>query len=61
MLISSALDAMYLPGHAASVHVNIKGKHYIIGDFGILHPTVLKNYELPYPSSVLEINLEVFL
>ena len=52
---------MYLPGHAASVHVNVEGKHHVVGNFGILHPTVLKNYELPYPSSVLEINLEAFL
>jgi len=61
MLTCSGLDAMYLSGHAASVHVNIEGNHHIIGDFGILHPTVLKNYELPYPSSALEINLEAFL
>jgi len=50
-----------LPGHAASIHLNIEGKHHIIGEFGILHPTVLKKYELPFVSSVVEINLEVFL
>jgi phenylalanyl-tRNA synthetase beta chain len=32
-----------------------------IGIFGILHPTVLKNFELPFPTSTLELDLEVFL
>jgi phenylalanyl-tRNA synthetase beta chain len=32
-----------------------------IGTFGILHPTVLKNFELPFPTSTLELDLEVFL
>lgn len=32
-----------------------------IGTFGILHPTVLKHFELPFPTSTLELDLEVFL
>jgi phenylalanyl-tRNA synthetase beta chain len=30
----------------------------IVGSFGVLHPEVLKAYDIPYPSSVLEIDLE---
>jgi len=52
---------MYFAGHGASVHVRIGGKHHVIGSFGILHPTVLEKYDLKYPVSVLEINIEVFL
>lgn len=33
----------------------------IIGVLGILHPTVLEKFELKYPVSTLEINLEPFL
>ncbi|KAL3461532.1 hypothetical protein BJX64DRAFT_260783 [Aspergillus heterothallicus] len=51
----------YFPGHAASVHVRIGGKDLTIGTFGILHPTVLENYDLKYPVSTLEINIEAFL
>ncbi|CEL09132.1 Putative Phenylalanyl-tRNA synthetase [Aspergillus calidoustus] len=54
-------DPTYFPGHAASVHVRIGGKDVIIGSFGILHPTVLENYEMKYPVSTLEINIEAFL
>ncbi|RAO64336.1 uncharacterized protein BHQ10_000348 [Talaromyces amestolkiae] len=54
-------DPTYFPGHAASVHVNIGGKEQVIGSFGILHPTVLENYELKLPVSTLELNIEAFL
>ncbi|KAF2455943.1 phenylalanyl-tRNA synthetase beta chain [Lineolata rhizophorae] len=54
-------DPTYFGGHAASINLKLGGKHHVIGSFGILHPTVLKRYELPYPVSALEINLEVFL
>ncbi|KAJ1969954.1 phenylalanine--tRNA ligase subunit beta, partial [Dimargaris verticillata] len=32
-----------------------------VGTFGIVHPEVLKNFEISYPVSVLEFNLEPFL
>ena len=31
-----------------------------IGVLGILHPSVLENFEIPYPCSALEFNLEPF-
>ena len=55
------IDPTYFPGHAASVHVRIAGKEHNIGTFGILHPTVLEKYELKYPVSTLELNIETFL
>jgi len=56
------LDPTYLAGHAAAVYVQLSGqKAQRIGTFGILHPTVLKHFELPFPTSTLEINIEVFL
>ncbi|KAF8543977.1 hypothetical protein BDD12DRAFT_725165 [Trichophaea hybrida] len=32
-----------------------------IGTFGILHPSVLEKFEIPYPVSAVELNLEAFL
>ncbi|KAL8673918.1 MAG: hypothetical protein Q9168_001665 [Polycauliona sp. 1 TL-2023] len=54
-------DPTFFPGHAAAIHVRIGGENHIIGVFGILHPTVLDKFELKYPTSTLEINIEVFL
>ncbi|KAF2503284.1 phenylalanyl-tRNA synthetase [Lophium mytilinum] len=54
-------DATYLPGHAAKVILRLDGKERVIGSFGILHPSVLQKFELGYPVSTLELNLEVFL
>lgn len=54
-------DATYFPGHGASIHAKIAGKEVVIGSFGILHPTVLEKFELRYPVSAVEFNVEVFL
>ncbi|KAF4123255.1 phenylalanyl-tRNA synthetase beta chain [Geosmithia morbida] len=51
----------FFPGHAAAVHFRLAGKERRIGEFGILHPSVLEKFDLRYPVSTLEINLEVFL
>ncbi|KAI5302486.1 phenylalanine--tRNA ligase subunit beta, partial [Ascosphaera atra] len=59
--IEELTDPMYFPGHAANVHLSLAGKDYVIGQFGILHPTVLEKFELKYPVSTLEINIEKFL
>ncbi|KAL8894138.1 MAG: hypothetical protein Q9192_004587 [Flavoplaca navasiana] len=54
-------DPTFFHGHAAAIHVRIEGKEQIAGVFGILHPTVLEKFELRYPVSTLEINIEMFL
>lgn len=54
-------DKTFFPGHAASIHVGVGKQEYIVGVFGILHPTVLEKFDLKYPVSTLEMNLEVFL
>jgi len=51
---------MYFPGRAAQVLLtkpNCKDK-IRVGTFGILHPIVLKNFDIQYPCSVVEIDLE---
>ncbi|KAI1654279.1 phenylalanyl-tRNA synthetase beta chain [Daldinia decipiens] len=54
-------EATFFPGRAAAVFARLSGKTARIGEFGILHPSVLENFELKYPVSTLEVNLEVFL
>nr|WCZ58460.1 phenylalanyl-tRNA synthetase beta subunit [Andalucia godoyi] len=44
------------PGRSAAVYVNAK----YVGFFGVLHPDVLKQFDLSYPVSVTELNLELF-
>ena len=40
---------------------NIVGRDVEIGSIGILHPTVLKAYELDFPCSAVEFDVEPFL
>ncbi|KAK3055682.1 phenylalanine--tRNA ligase subunit beta [Extremus antarcticus] len=54
-------DSTYLDGHAAAIYLSVGGEAQRIGTFGILHPKVLRMFELPFPTSTLEINVEVFL
>ncbi|KAI1384522.1 phenylalanyl-tRNA synthetase beta chain [Hypoxylon trugodes] len=54
-------EPTFFPGRAAAVYARLGGKTARIGEFGILHPSVLENFELKYPVSTLEVNLEVFL
>jgi phenylalanyl-tRNA synthetase beta chain len=51
------LDPTFFPGRCASIICN--GQN--IGVFGVLHPTVLLNFELTNPCSVIEIDIEPFL
>ncbi|KAG0637282.1 hypothetical protein HOY80DRAFT_281842 [Tuber brumale] len=60
--IEATDEPTHFPGRAASIWVRHKnGKKQSIGTFGILHPSVLEKFEIPYPVSTLELNLEVFL
>lgn len=54
-------EPTFFAGHAAAIYLRLNGKAVRIGEFGILHPTVLEKFELRYPVSTLELNLEVFL
>ncbi|KAB8296870.1 hypothetical protein EYC80_002279 [Monilinia laxa] len=54
-------EPTFFAGHAAAIYLRLGGKEVRVGEFGILHPTVLDKFELKYPVSTLEINLEVFL
>ncbi|KAI8390808.1 beta subunit of phenylalanyl-tRNA synthetase [Radiomyces spectabilis] len=64
--IQESDNATYFPGRSANIHLRYidpetnERKQAMIGSFGVLHPTVLANFELPYPTTALEFNLEPF-
>ncbi|KAK1404134.1 Phenylalanine--tRNA ligase [Heracleum sosnowskyi] len=55
--IQCSSEPEFLSGRQASIIY--KGKH--IGTFGIVHPEVLRNFDIPDPCSFLEICIEHFL
>ena len=54
-------DPTFLPGQCADIVLTGGKGPMVIGTFGILHPEVLKNFNLEYPCSVLEMDIECFL
>lgn len=49
-------DASFFPGRQAGVYLKDK----LIGQFGVVHPKVLENFDIQYPVSALEIDIEPF-
>ncbi|KAH3680355.1 hypothetical protein WICPIJ_008314 [Wickerhamomyces pijperi] len=56
-------NKMYFPGRGAKVfYRHKKGQDaQVVGSIGVLHPTVLTSFEIPYAASAVEINAEIFL
>ncbi|KAL7464506.1 hypothetical protein ACHAXS_004843 [Conticribra weissflogii] len=53
----------YFPGRAAEILLTSPsgGERVVIGTFGILHPEVLANFDINYPTSAVELDLEALL
>lgn len=49
-------DSAYFPGRQAKVYAF--GKE--VGIFGVVHPEVLAHFEVTYPVSAVELNVEAF-
>ncbi|ORZ09234.1 hypothetical protein BCR42DRAFT_396356 [Absidia repens] len=64
--IQEAEHGTYFPGRAADIYlcyndpITNERKVENIGSFGDLHPTVMANFELSYPTTALKFNLEPF-
>lgn len=54
-------DPMYFQGMSADVVVVVDGQEKSVGHFGVVHPEVLKAYEIIYPCTVMEIDIEAIL
>jgi phenylalanyl-tRNA synthetase beta chain len=56
------VSGTYFPGRAASILLTTpNNKPKSIGTFGILHPQVLSNFDIHYPASCVELDLEALL
>jgi len=53
----------YFPGRGAVVLLSnpALGKRVRVGHFGVLHPEVLTNFDVAYPTSAMELDLEVLM
>jgi phenylalanyl-tRNA synthetase beta chain len=53
----------YFPGRSAAILLTSPagGERVQIGTFGILHPEVLSNFDILYPASCVELDLEALL
>jgi phenylalanyl-tRNA synthetase beta chain len=63
--IEEAIDSTFFPGRSAHIFLRYTDSEGVrkttqIGSFGVLHPTVLENFELSNPTTAIEINLEPF-
>lgn len=63
--IEEAVESTFFPGRSAHIFLRYTDSDGIrkvskIGSFGVLHPTVLENFELINPTTAIEINLEPF-
>jgi len=60
--IAESDDSSFFPGRVADIMFR-RGDEELkkIGTFGILHPHVLKNFEITYPTTVVELNLEAIM
>ena len=59
--ITPSDNPTFFPGRCADVMLVKKGEEGTpkkIGTFGVLHPEVLKAYDIAYPTSALEMDLE---
>lgn len=56
-------NATFFPGRGAKVYFRVAegAEPQHIGSIGVLHPEVLRNFDIPYAASAVEINVEVFL
>jgi len=54
----------YFPGRAAEILLSSPktgGEMIVMGTFGVLHPEVLGNFDIMYPTSAVELNLDPLL
>jgi phenylalanyl-tRNA synthetase beta chain len=58
LMICLAIDRTFFPGRCADVILTRDGKDLNLGTFGVVHPEVLKNYDLVHPCSLVEIGIE---
>lgn len=51
-------DGAFFPGRAMDIILHRQGQAVRIGHIGVIHPNTLKAYDVPYPCSYMELNIQ---
>ncbi|ORC91770.1 putative target of rapamycin kinase (TOR) kinase 3 [Trypanosoma theileri] len=51
-------DGAFFPGRCMDIFLHRKGNKIKIGSFGVVHPNTLKFYDIPFPCSYMEMNIQ---
>ncbi|EAN79208.1 phenylalanyl-tRNA synthetase (beta subunit), putative [Trypanosoma equiperdum] len=51
-------DGAFFPGRCMDVFLHRSGQKVCIGGFGVVHPNTLKAYDIPFPCSYMELNVQ---
>lgn len=51
-------DKAFFPGRAMNIILHRNKQHVKIGSLGVIHPNSLKIYDMPFPCSYMEMNIQ---
>ncbi|KAH9586500.1 Phenylalanine--tRNA ligase beta subunit [Trypanosoma melophagium] len=51
-------DGAFFPGRCMDIFLHRNGNKVRIGNFGVVHPNTLKFYDIPFPCSFMEMNIQ---
>jgi phenylalanyl-tRNA synthetase beta chain len=60
--VKPSADPAFFPGMAADIVLRTtEGVETVVGVMGVVHPEVLSNYDISYPCSVCELDIEAIM
>lgn len=59
--VRPSTDPVFFPGMAAEVVLRSDAGERVVGVLGVVHPEVLGSYEVSYPCSVCELDVEALM
>ncbi|RNF17965.1 putative phenylalanyl-tRNA synthetase [Trypanosoma conorhini] len=51
-------DGAFFPGRCMDIFLHRKGQKVRLGGFGVVHPNTLRAYDIPFPCSYVEMNVQ---
>jgi len=59
--IREGSDPLFFPSMSAEIVLIKEGKESVIGTLGVVHPDVLMNFDITYPATLVEMDLEAIM
>ncbi|KEG11886.1 putative target of rapamycin kinase (TOR) kinase 3 [Trypanosoma grayi] len=56
--LEKGVDGAFFPGRCMDIFLQRKGQKIRLGSFGVVHPNTLKAYDIPFPCSFMEMNIQ---